>query len=351
MTWGRICSVRGALARTNHSSLLSVTRISQALQGCDQAGASSEPRDGCPLVVSSWKRYASGVGGSDDGGDNGDAGNSQEKGQWRQWVEQRLKAKEQGPRGAEEESVFPSQSSMLNDTSVSAAFSGPHKLSAEHPVDMAMDDFESRVLGISPKKEGLEDDDFLRELEEIERSATWGATGRRDENELDGEMDEDEDDDEGDEEWEDDRGQVLSDAALAAIVDYDLDDEEKPYQFRPDRYFFPGQKYDPEDLDLSKKPEDLERPPPRFRRRYDANEVLQRADFRNPRYLSNFISETSRILPKRRSSLTAKAQRKVIREIKTARTFGLMPFTSMGKSPFRFLRSRLDEEEGSNINY
>lgn len=125
-------------------------------------------------------------------------------------------------------------------------FVGPHKLSAEHPVDMAMDDFESRVLGISPKKEGLEDDDFLRELEEIERSATWGATGRRDENELDGEMDEDEDDDEGDEEWEDDRGQVLSDAALAAIVDYDLDDEEKPYQFRPDRYFFPGQKYDPE---------------------------------------------------------------------------------------------------------
>ena len=111
---------------------------------------------------------------------------------------------------------------------------------------MAMDDFESRVLGLSPKKEGPEDDDFLRELEEIERSATWGATGRRDENELDGELDEDEDDDEGDEEWEDDRGQVLSDAALAAIVDYDLDDEEKPYQFRPDRYFFPGQKYDPE---------------------------------------------------------------------------------------------------------
>lgn len=111
-----------------------------------------------------------------------------------------------------------------------------------------MDDFESRVLGISPKKEGLEDDDFLRELEEIERSATWGASGRRDENDLDGEMDEDEDedDDEEDEEWEDDTGQVLSDAALAAIVDYDLDDEEKPYQFRPDRYFFPGQKYDPE---------------------------------------------------------------------------------------------------------
>lgn len=33
-------------------------------------------------------------------------------------------AKEQGPGGAEEESVFTSQASMLNDTSVSAAFSG-----------------------------------------------------------------------------------------------------------------------------------------------------------------------------------------------------------------------------------
>lgn len=51
------------------------------------------------------------------------------------------------------------------------------------------------------------------------------------------------------------------------------------------------------------------------------------------------------------SSLTAKAQRKVIREIKTARTFGLMPFTSMGRSPFRFLRSRLDDEDSNSLNH
>jgi ribosomal protein S18 len=220
-----------------------------------------------------------------------------------------------------------------------------------HPVDLPMDDFELRVLGISSKKDDGEDDDLLRELEEIERSSSWRAAGGPTEGESEDESDMDEDDDDDDEDWEDERVQVLSDAALSAIVDYDLDDEQRPYQFRPDRIFFPGQTYDPEDLDLSKKPDELERPPPRYRRKFDNKEVLQRADFRNPRYLSNFIAETSRILPKRRSGLTAKAQRKVIREIKTARTFGLMPFTSMGRSPFRFLRSRLDEDDSNSSNH
>lgn len=106
-----------------------------------------------------------------------------------------------------------------------------------------MDDFELRVLGISSKKDDEGDDDLLRELEEIERSASWRAAGPAEgEPGDDSDMDEDEDD----EEFEDERGQVLSDAALSAIVDYDLDDEQRPYQFRPDRLFFPGQAYDPE---------------------------------------------------------------------------------------------------------
>jgi hypothetical protein len=111
-----------------------------------------------------------------------------------------------------------------------------------------MDEFESRVLGLSSKKDGAEDDDLLRELEEIEQSALWRASGTSEEEVEEGETEEEEmdTDSDEDEEWDNEGGQVLSDTALSAIVDYDLDDEERPYQFRPDRLFFPGQTYEPE---------------------------------------------------------------------------------------------------------
>jgi small subunit ribosomal protein S18 len=51
-------------------------------------------------------------------------------------------------------------------------------------------------------------------------------------------------------------------------------------------------------------------------------------DYRNPEVLRRFISPEGKILPARRTGLTAKHQRKVTRAIKQARAIGLLPFTN-----------------------
>ncbi|KAL3683386.1 hypothetical protein R1sor_001408 [Riccia sorocarpa] len=209
-------------------------------------------------------------------------------------------------------------------------------LDFELPKVDPLDEFEHRVLGSGTDVDDTrEEDDFLRELDEIGRS----ARGIRDfdEGEEGSGVDEDE-------EWDDGKAEVLTDLALSNLEEFDLEDEERPYRLRPDRLFFPGQTYDPEDLDISKPAAELEKPTNRTKKNYSSKEVYQIADFRNPRYLSNFIRESSRILPRRNHQVSAKAQRKIAREIKTARILGLMPFTSMGEPPFRFMRSRGDDD-------
>ena len=46
------------------------------------------------------------------------------------------------------------------------------------------------------------------------------------------------------------------------------------------------------------------------------------------------------------TGLSAKAQRKVSHEIRIARCLGLVPFTSIGRPPYRFQRSRVMNEPG-----
>lgn len=52
-------------------------------------------------------------------------------------------------------------------------------------------------------------------------------------------------------------------------------------------------------------------------------------DYKNADVLRRFISPEGKILPSRRSGLTAANQRKVTKAIKRARSAGLLPFRSV----------------------
>jgi len=53
-------------------------------------------------------------------------------------------------------------------------------------------------------------------------------------------------------------------------------------------------------------------------------------DYKNVRLLNEFVTERSKIIPRRISGNCAKHQRKLTVEIKRARQLGLMPFVSPG---------------------
>ncbi|XP_065637913.1 uncharacterized protein LOC112031064 isoform X2 [Quercus suber] len=90
--------------------------------------------------------------------------------------------------------------------------------------------------------------------------------------------------------------------------------EKEDYSFRPDMTFRVGMTYETKDLDLRKP--GVRKPFKRTEFEVTTEEVLRKADFR--------------------TRISAKAQRKVAREIKTARAFCLMPFTTMGTKSFVF---------------
>lgn len=50
-------------------------------------------------------------------------------------------------------------------------------------------------------------------------------------------------------------------------------------------------------------------------------------DYKNVEVLKRFLSETGKILPRRRTGLNAQEQRKIARTIKRARMLGLLHFT------------------------
>lgn len=56
--------------------------------------------------------------------------------------------------------------------------------------------------------------------------------------------------------------------------------------------------------------------------------LLRRARAEDARFLTQFVSDTGKIYPKRRLGVSAKAQRKIAKTIKTARQMGILPYTS-----------------------
>eukprot|EP00850_Spirogloea_muscicola_P001870 SM000007S20830 [mRNA] locus=s7:396214:397431:- [translate_table: standard] len=146
-------------------------------------------------------------------------------------------------------------------------------------------------------------------------------------------------------------GGAMTEAALAAMEVVDLDDSAaKPFQYRPERLFFPGQSYDLEDLDLTKLPAAKPMVVKKQRAVHTTRTVLDQADFRNVRFLANYLTDTGNLVPRRQTRVSAKAQRKMVREVKTARALGLLPFTSVGRPPFRahrFRQGRPSDIDGS----
>lgn len=106
------------------------------------------------------------------------------------------------------------------------------------------------------------------------------------------------------------------------------------YTFRPDVNFQSGMTYDTKDLDLRNP--GVRKPNKRMEFETTTEEVLREADFRNVKFLARFLTEAGIIIKRSKTGISAKAQRKVAREIKTARAFGLMPFTTMGTKHFRY---------------
>ncbi|KAI3993463.1 hypothetical protein MKX01_002476 [Papaver californicum] len=119
--------------------------------------------------------------------------------------------------------------------------------------------------------------------------------------------------------------------------------EKEDYAYRPDVNFRPGTTYETKDLDIRRA--GVWKPFQREEFTTTTEDVLKYADFRNVRFLANFITEAGIIEKRSKFKISAKAQRKIAREIKISRALGLMPFTTMGQDPFIPGKSRLENED------
>ncbi|XP_020698088.1 uncharacterized protein LOC110110800 [Dendrobium catenatum] len=199
------------------------------------------------------------------------------------------------------------------------------------------DDFERRLFG--DVGNSADTGSFFRKLDKVEQAHgrsfnSLGDNDGRNSRFMDGQG-------EGFDTLSDGMDSKLKKAANTFAFTDEIKDDD--YKFRPDVTFRPGTTYTLRDLDLTKP--GIPRSFKRTEFETTTKEVLKKADFRNVRFLSKFLTEAGIIIKRSQTKISAKAQRKVAREIKTARALGLMPFTTMGTKPFIFGKTMEDKEE------
>jgi len=124
--------------------------------------------------------------------------------------------------------------------------------------------------------------------------------------------------------------------AAASASQPELAPEDTLVRIHPNRLFYPGQTYQPEELTGDTDPGTfVHRPSGKTRQLYKrghaANAALyEQAVFTNGRLLQGFMTDTAKLVPRRTSKVDAKVQRALVRAIKTARQMAILPFVRDG---------------------
>ncbi|GAB2214802.1 hypothetical protein Droror1_Dr00019166 [Drosera rotundifolia] len=200
--------------------------------------------------------------------------------------------------------------------STNAAFANNENVNA--PPFESDEDFENRIFGARPEDSS---NSFFKKVQRLESFSARSSMSSL---------------------FEDGLEETLKKEAAYFKMTEEVDEDD--YTYRPDMNFQDGQTYNTKDLDLTKPGVWKPTVPDEFE--VTTKEVLEKADFRNVRFLANFITDAGIIIKRSKTKISAKAQRKVAREIKTARAFGLLPFTTMGTKAYVFGRTmqNLDED-------
>ena len=250
------------------------------------------------------------------GGKGGDDKNVE----WRQWIEKRLaELEEKGvlkkshleTKGASGGAASQRRSGVTMSPLNQAILRELKKLPAPDP-----------ATGFAEIGNVEEDEDEEAILEIIEAAVAEQEGSKK------GDSNENEDKDDEDDLDEQER----ADMELLANLKEDSREKVQAGRINPNRMFFPGQTYELEDLDPYTEPPEMAFPMRRQRAEEEVTDsddlLLRNIHFMNYDFLSRHVTEQGKILPRRKTGLKKKTQRKLVRTIKTARQMAILPINS-----------------------